>query len=40
MTYSGEGMTGTVTLEMANPRGGGMMKMTQHMTAQRTGDCK
>ncbi|HEY1587659.1 MAG TPA: DUF3617 family protein [Polyangia bacterium] len=40
MTYAGDGMTGTVSMEMANPRGGGTIKMTQHMTAQRTGDCK
>ena len=39
MTYVGDGMTGTVSMVMNNPRGGGTIQMTQHMTAQRTGDC-
>ena len=39
IVYSGDSMTGTTTVEMANPRGGGTMKMIQHTVAQRTGDC-
>jgi hypothetical protein len=39
ITYSGDSYTGTTTVEMTNPRGGGTMKMVQHMTGQRTGDC-
>jgi hypothetical protein len=39
IVYSGDAYTGTMTMEMANPRGGGTMKMIQHTSAQRTGDC-
>ena len=35
----GDSMSGTTTIEMANPRGSGTMKMVQHTVAQRTGDC-
>ena len=39
ITYSGDSYTGTTTFEMQNPRGGGTMKMIQHISGQRTGDC-
>jgi hypothetical protein len=39
MTYAGDSYSGTMTLEMNNPRGGGMVKMVEHMSGQRTGDC-
>ncbi|HEY2746178.1 MAG TPA: DUF3617 domain-containing protein [Polyangia bacterium] len=40
ITYSGDSYSGTTTFEMANPRGGGTVKMIQHMSGQRIGDCK
>ena len=39
MVYSGDSYSGTMTVEMDNPRGGGKVKVIQHMTGQRTGDC-
>jgi len=39
MTFSSESITGTMTMEMNNPRGGGVIKMIQHTSSTRTGDC-
>jgi hypothetical protein len=39
IVYAADSYTGTMTVEMDNPRGGGKMKMVQHMTGTRTGDC-
>jgi uncharacterized protein DUF3617 len=39
IVYAGDSYTGTMTMEMNNPRTGQPMKMIQHMTGQRTGDC-
>lgn len=39
ITYAGDSYTGTMTMEMNNPRGGGPMKIVEHMSGQRTGDC-
>ncbi len=39
MVYAGDSYTGTMTVEMDNPRMG-HIKMVNHMTGTRTGDCK
>ncbi len=40
IVYSGDAYTGTMTVEMNDPRGGGgKMKIIQHISGQRTGDC-
>jgi uncharacterized protein DUF3617 len=39
IVYSGDSYTGTMTVEMDNPRGGGKMKIIQHVVGNRTGDC-
>ena len=33
IVYVGDAYTGTMTMEMANPRGGGTIKMIQHTSA-------
>lgn len=38
MTYAGDSYTGTMTVEMDNPRFG-KMKMINHVNGTRTGDC-
>jgi hypothetical protein len=39
ITYAADAYTGTMTMEMANPRGSGTMKIIQHVSGARTGDC-
>ncbi|MGZ3426023.1 MAG: DUF3617 domain-containing protein [Polyangia bacterium] len=39
MTYGADAYSGTMTMEMTNPRGGGPIKVIQHVSGQRTGDC-
>jgi hypothetical protein len=39
MTYAGDSYTGTMTVDMNNPRTGEAVHMVEHIQAQRTGDC-